>query len=107
MISKKNKTYITLYWITLTEFNLTLAECCLIYLIKGLSKNLGYCYASKKSLAETLNTTETTIYSLTKKLIGYGLLKKCGFLKYGAMCLAPTSKFNEHIKSLKDVDFKE
>ena len=105
MDSKSKKTYEPVFWSVSKEFNLTMAELCLVFLVKGLSKRRSYCYASKKTLAEMLNTTETTIYSLTKKLIKYGLLKKCGFSEYGTMCLSPTQKFFDYIQLLKNETF--
>lgn len=101
---RKNKNYVYIYWETLSEYNLTASETLLIYLIKGLSTKTGSCYASKKSLASILNTTEPTIHSLTNKLINKGLLKKCGFSEYKTSKLAPTYKFDEHIKLLKKIE---
>lgn len=102
MNSKAGKTYITVYWITLERFNLKSAEACLLFLIKGLSRNKD-CYASKNFLAKRLNISEATIYSLIRKLIKKGLLEKHGFSEYGTMHLATTEKFNEHLKLLKEI----
>ena len=101
MNSKLKNSYEPFYWSTLGEFNLTMAEGCLIFLIRGLSKNTGYCYASKHKLAEILNTTETTIYSLIKKLIIKGMIKRRGLSEYRTMCLSTVEKFDSYVESLK------
>ena|SRR3989344_405240 len=70
------KTFYRLWWITISTFGLTPTEALLMFLVDSLSKNRGWCYASKKTLADLLNVTEPTIYNAQKKLIDKGLLLK-------------------------------
>jgi len=58
------------YWLALTEFNLSPAQGLLMYLVHGLSRRKGWCFASKAVLAKFLNVSKPTIYSLLKELEG-------------------------------------
>ena len=69
------------------QLGLSLMEYCIADTIHNLSNNpkspvQGWCYASKDTLAEMLDTTRQTIFTSVKKLIEKGLIKKHEETKY-------------------------
>ena len=103
-LKKSKKSYERVYWSVLTEFNLTPSEFVLLFLIRGLSKKPGASYASKKFLAERLNLTPVTIFTLINKLVEKGLMEKTGKTDLGTGALTTTDKFDSYINSLKYPD---
>ncbi len=80
------------------ELKLNLIEYCIADTIYNLSNNpsspvQGWCYASKETLAEILDTTRQTIHSSIKKLIEKGILEKNEETKY----LRTTKKWFDEI----------
>ncbi len=71
------------YYDKLIEHDLSLLEYCVADYIYKLSetagnKKDGYCYMSKKKLAETFLISERTIYRITKRLVAKSVIVKSG-----------------------------
>ena len=69
------------------ELELNLMEYCVADTIYNLSSNpkspvQGWCYASKDTLAEILDTTRQTVFTIVNKLIGKGLVERHSETKY-------------------------
>jgi len=56
--------------------SLSVTEVALLTLIKGLSKKKGYCYASNKSICQTLNLSDRTLFRLLSKLESDGYINR-------------------------------
>lgn len=56
--------------------SLSVTECALLSLIKGLSKKKGYCFASNKAISDTLNISGRTLYRMLNKLELRGLIER-------------------------------
>lgn len=86
------------------ELGLSLIEYCIADTIFNLSNNpkspvQGWCYASKETLSEILDTTRQTIFTNINKLIEKGLVEKHTETKY----LRTTEKwFNSVIEEKED-----
>lgn len=103
-LRKSDKTYEPAYWGALRKFNLKPSEFLVLFLIRGLTKKTGKCYASKKFLAERLNISQPTVFSGINKLIRIGLIEKCGKSQYGTESLQITTRFEVYLESLKGLD---
>ena len=69
------------------ELDLNLMEYCVADTVYNLSSNpkspvQGWCYASKDTLAEILDTTRQTIFTIVNKLISKGLVERHSETKY-------------------------
>jgi len=95
--------YYKLWWGAIHQFNLSPTEALLLGLIDGLSRRIGWCYASKKSLAKTLNVSMQTIYNTMKKLSEKGLLVQSykKLENYNTTLLTPTQKWIDFIEALE------
>lgn len=102
-----SKAYESFYWGSPKKFDLTPCESLALFLIKGLSKKSGKCYASKKYLAETLNISQPTIFNTINNLINKGLIEKLYKNTNGVMLIKPTNYFNDYIESLKGIGVYE
>ena len=97
----KNK-YSYLWWYAIKEFDLSPTEVLLITLIDGLSKQKKWCWASKSSLAKTLNVSNQTIYNIMNRLFKKGLLEQGERLEsYSTKLLKPRRKWSKLIKKLR------
>jgi len=103
-MNSKDKRYIYFYECILKDFNLSVSEGYLLLLIYSLSRTGDGCYASKKYLADRLNVSETTIFSLLGKLIRKGLLAKSGYSSFRTSRYNPSNGIVEYLKKLKEVD---
>lgn len=72
------RTYSRLYYGVIKEFGLSANEVVFLTMVKELSKLSGCCFASKKTLAETMNVSEQTIYTMMRDLKERGLLEDVG-----------------------------
>jgi DNA-binding MarR family transcriptional regulator len=77
-----------------------------MYLVYSLSRQYGWCWASKRTLAQTLNLTEPTIYNLIKKLVLKGYLDRAAlnFKNKKRALLKPTDQWENYMKELGEVD---
>lgn len=103
-MNSKDKRYVYFYECILKDFNLSISEGYLLLLIYSLSRTSDGCYASKKFLADKLNVSETTIFSLLGKLIKKGLLIKSGYSSFRTSRYNPSDEIVEYLKKLKEVD---
>ena len=90
-------TFQKIYWAVFEEFDLSPMEGLLLYLILGLSRNKGYCYASKLTLGEILNVTDICVYNTIARLVKKELVKKIGKTKNGVMALQVTDEVHSFI----------
>ncbi len=98
------KIYYKIWWEVIREFNLSPIEVLTICLIDGLSRQKGWCYASKIALAKTLNVSPQTIYSTINELITKGLLVKSDkkLEGYKTSLFAPTEKWRNLVNYLSN-----
>lgn len=75
-MQKESPKYVTILWDVKKKLGLTISEYCLLDVIHKLSQKNGYCYASKKYLAETIDMSERGVFKLITKLIELGYLEK-------------------------------
>ncbi len=99
-----SKRFVVLYWPLLKDFNISVVEGVFITLIWSLSKKTGSCYASKKKLGNILYTTETTIFSLIKRLIDKKLLERVGYSGYSTSCYKPVDEVTCYLNKLREID---
>jgi len=102
--SNINPNYEYFYWGAIRYFDLSGYESLTLFLISGLAKKSKKCYASKKTLAETLNVSQPTIFKAIKKLVNKRLIEYTGEIKYGIPVLNITDEFQSFIESMKGVE---
>ncbi len=100
-----NKAHIKVWWGAVKYFKLSTSETLLIFLIYGLSRQKGYCYASKSALSKIMNVSQPTIFYNLKKLEDKGLIEKLGqYTQKGVNKIKPSKQFEKLIKLLHDKD---
>lgn len=93
-------TYYKFWWGVITEFNLSPTEALFVGFIDGLSRKHGYCYASKLTIAKTLNISTQTVYNLQKSVISKGVLVQLeGRANKGIARIAPSLAWKQFVKS--------
>lgn len=99
-----SKKYIYFYISILNDFDLSIVEGFLILLIYSLSRQKGYCYASKKYLSKMMNMSEVSVFNLIKKLTTKKLLFKTGYTENKNSCYSLADSITSYIKKLKEIN---
>ncbi len=93
--------YSEIRWEVIGLEDLSPTEALLLFLIYGLSRRNGSCYASKSHLAREINVTEPTIFKTLKILAAKNLIEKGAKTKYGVVRLKPTDKFKKVMAEIR------
>ena len=95
------KTYSKIWWGVIQKFDLSPTETLLMFLVDGLSRQKGWCWASKSNLAKTLNISNQTIYSTISKLLSKNLLEHGEKSDYHKTALiGPTKEWSDLINKI-------
>ncbi len=95
------------FYIALKEFNLSPLQGLMMHLIHGLSKQWGWAYPSKETIAEKLNISRPTVYKCLRELEVRGLIERKPKRPPGmtTTVIRPTNIWIEFYKNLNEIGF--
>lgn len=107
-MNEPKKRFVKVWWLIVERFKLSPVATLLLFLIYCLSRQTGYCRASKSFLAQTLNVSEQTVYTTLKHLAKNGLIERMGsFTKHGVRLLRLDDTLKELIQIIEQRPYED
>lgn len=94
--------YSPFFWCVLKKFKLTPNKALFLTYIESLSRKNGWCFASRETIAKTLNLSEPTIYKIIKDLKNSNLLEEGEYSRFGTKKIKPGILWYETVDSIRE-----